>query len=82
MAAKNDPSATSRVADALKSGLESQLMDETDGASLAGHGSHVVSSMQNLEALAAKDAPASGGWSQDRIDSFAAKIVKLVADES
>ncbi|MDX6284521.1 MAG: hypothetical protein QOG53_6 [Frankiales bacterium] len=80
--AEKDPSAKSRVADALKAGLEKQLIGEADDAMLAGHGSHVVSAVQPLEALAAKDLGASGNWSQEKINSFAEKIAKLVAEES
>jgi hypothetical protein len=81
MAENKDPSATARIADALKAGLERQLIDEADDLP-SQHASHVVSAIQLLEQGAAKDRGTSGSWSQEKINTFAEKIAKLVADES
>jgi hypothetical protein len=76
-----ESSASERVADVLKSGLERQLVEEQDAIAVAGHGSHIVTN--KFEPGAAQDAGRLDvGWDDEKFRAFADRLSELKDDSA
>jgi hypothetical protein len=73
MSSKNESSASQRVAEVLKSGLERQLVAEVDAVAVAGHGSHVVSNKFEPGA-ALDDGQMDLSWDDEKFQEFVERL--------
>jgi hypothetical protein len=86
MTEKDDASA--RVADVLKSSLESRMVADDDAAALAGHGSHVVSNMlevvqpsERKEGEITTKGEITANWDDTKVRRFAERLSDLLSEE-
>lgn len=81
MSTTGKSSASERVADVLKSGLERQLVAEQDAIAVAGHGSHIVTN--KFEPGAAQDfGQLDVSWDDEQFRIFADRLSELKDDST
>lgn len=75
MSRQGEGGASARVADVLKSGLERRLLTPEDAVQLSGHGSHIVTQVdQEGGGERSDDAQMAVSWDEERFQTFVQRL--------